>query len=94
MLDVCLSENRALALSQHDCREGPTVKVPVIIPNWAMLLSMKGKMTASLLKRAKKVNVVLWQAKPSGGLLCGVCQRCNIQTRVGHLHDKIFLTFE
>lgn len=35
MLDVCLSESRALALSQHDCREGPTVKVPVIIPNRA-----------------------------------------------------------
>lgn len=32
MPDVCPSERRALALSQHECREGPAVKVPVIIP--------------------------------------------------------------
>lgn len=62
MLDVCLSESRALALSQHDCREGPTVKVPVIIPNRAMLLFMKGKMTASHLRRAKKGNLLGWIA--------------------------------
>lgn len=33
MPDVCPSERRALALSQHDCMEGPSVKVTVIILN-------------------------------------------------------------
>lgn len=33
MPDVCPSERRALALSQHEYREGPDVKVPVIILN-------------------------------------------------------------
>lgn len=72
MLDVCLCESRVLALSQHDYREGPTVKVPVIIPNRAVLLSMKGKMITSHLRRVKNVHLLLWQAKPPGGLLCGV----------------------
>lgn len=82
-----VSERRARAPSQYECREGPTAKVPVIILNrLATVRTWNVRLYRKSLAHSQRGQIAFVAGKtcrqsPCWWFLCGVYQHCsNLQT--------------